>query len=275
MQLVNDKKMKIMSLNAWGGKLFDKLLPYLTKEIPDVLCIQEVIHSPATEKEWLTYKDGDHILPQRANLFLDIQSVLPNHIGIFCPAAQGILWDEDNKIPSQWGLATFVQKEYPIIEQLQGFVHKSYAPHDYGEHPRSRSAHAIKVFDYAINKPIVVAHMHGLRDLRGKMDTPERALQAQKLLMMTNHLTEAGDPLIVCGDFNVTPDSETLKILSTAGLVDLVTLNAIKGTRTSYYKKSFKYADYMLVNDSVKVEDFKVVAEPEVSDHCPLILSII
>ena len=266
--------MKIMCLNGWGGKLYDKLLPYLTKEDPDILCLQEVVHTPETKKDWLTYKDGNHILPQRANFFRDVQAALPNHIGIFCPASQGVLWDEDFSIPSQWGLATFVRKSFPIIGQIQGFVHKLFSPFDYGEHPRSRSAHAIRVFDYNENRPVVVAHMHGLRDLKGKMDTPERAIQAHKLLTLANGLTEKNDSLIVCGDFNVEPNSETLKILSEAGLTELVTTRTTKGTRTSYYKKSSRYADYMLVNGNTKVLNFKVVFEPEVSDHCPMMITI-
>ncbi|MDW7692808.1 endonuclease/exonuclease/phosphatase family protein [Flammeovirgaceae bacterium SG7u.111] len=266
--------MKIMCLNGWGGKLYDKLLPYLTKENPDILCLQEVVHTPESEKDWLIYKDGNHILSQRANFFRDVQTALPEHIGSFCPASQGVLWDEDTKIPSQWGLATFVRNSYPIIGQLQGFVHKSYSPYDYGEHPRSRSAHAVKVFDYKTNRPIVVAHMHGLRDLNGKMDTPERAIQAQKLLSLANGLIENNENLIVCGDFNVEPNSETLKILSESGLTELVTTRTTKGTRNSHYKKESKFADYMLVNDQIDVLNFKVVFEPEVSDHCPLILTI-
>ena len=266
--------MKIMCLNGWGGKLYDRLLPYLKAENPDILCLQEVVNTPATEKEWLTYKDGNHILPQRANFFRDVQTVLPDHLSFFCPAAQGVLWDGDVKIPSQWGLATFVRKSYPITGQVQGFVHKSYAPYDYGEHPRSRSAHAVKIFDYSKNKPVVLAHMHGLRDLKGKMDTPERAAQARKLVAIVNQLADHDDLVVVCGDFNVTPNSETLKILSETGLTDLVTTRTNKGTRTSHYKKESRYADYMLINQHTPFVDFKVVFEPEVSDHCPLILTL-
>lgn len=266
--------MKIMCLNGWGGKLYDKLLPYLTEENPDILCLQEVVHTPDTENDWLTYKDGNHILTQRANFFRDVQTALSDHIGIFCPASQGVLWDKDTKIASQWGLATFVRKSYPIIEQIQGFVHKSYSPHDYGEHPRSRSAHAVKVFDYQANKPIVVAHMHGLRDLNGKMDTPKRTQQAHRFMSLVNELTEQNDSLVVCGDFNVEPNSETLRILSKAGLTELVTSRTTKGTRNSYYKKESRFADYMLVNEQTNILDFKVIFEPEVSDHCPLILNI-
>ncbi|MBW4708383.1 endonuclease/exonuclease/phosphatase family protein, partial [Roseobacter sp. YSTF-M11] len=99
--------MKIMCLNGWGGKLHEQLVPYIALSVPDVLCLQEVVHSPASDKDWLTYRDGDHILPQRANFFRDVSRALPDHTATFCPAAQGVLWDADQPIPSQWGLATF------------------------------------------------------------------------------------------------------------------------------------------------------------------------
>ena len=264
--------MKIMCLNAWGGKLSDQLLPYLTQTSPDILCLQEVVHSPATGKERLMYRDGDHVLPQRANFFRDVAGALPDHVAIFCPAAQGVLWDENTQVPSQWGLATFIRKSLPVIAQVQDFVHKTYSSHGYGEHPRSRNAHAIRVFDYEKNHPVCVAHMHGLRDPRGKMDTPERAEQARKFVSIATRIAERNESLIVCGDFNVEPESETLRVLSEAGLTELVTTRTQQGTRSSYYKKPGRYADYMLVNSQVNVLDFKVVLEPEVSDHCPLIL---
>ncbi|MEM7115545.1 MAG: endonuclease/exonuclease/phosphatase family protein [Chloroflexota bacterium] len=266
--------MKIICLNGWGGKLYDKLLPYLIQSKPDVLCLQEVVHTPTTNQDWLIYKDEAHVLPQRANFFRDVATALPEHTAIFCPAAQGVLWDKNRQIPSQWGLATFVRKSLPIIAQTQGFVHKTYSPDGYGEHPRSRTAHAIRVFDSEANRPVCIAHMHGLRDLRGKMDTPERVEQARKFLSLGMSIVEQNDPLILCGDFNVEPKSETLKILGEAGLKELVTTRTTKGTRNSYYKKSSRHADYMLVNGYVNVLDFNVVFEPEVSDHCPLILNI-
>ena len=266
--------MKIMCLNGWGGKLYDKLLPYLSSSNPDFLCLQEVIHTPSTNKAWLTYRDGDHILLQRANLFRDVALALPNHEAIFCPAAQGVLWDGDVRVPSQWGIATFVRKSLSIVAQSQGFVHKTFSPDGYGEHPRSRSAHVVRVFDFEKNRPICIAHMHGLRHLKGKMDTPERAEQARKFASMIERTTENDDCLVVCGDFNVEPESETLRILSETGLVELVTTRTTKGTRNSHYKKSGRYADYMLVNANVTVLSFEVVFDPEVSDHCPLVLDI-
>ncbi|MBO9410781.1 MULTISPECIES: endonuclease/exonuclease/phosphatase family protein [unclassified Ruegeria] len=266
--------MKLMCLNGWGGTLHEKLLPYLGETSPDILCLQEIVHSPASEKGWLTYRDGDHILPQRANLFRDVVDVLPEHTAIFCPAAQGVLWDDDEPIPSQWGLATFVHHSLPIIGQVQDFVHKDYSPIGYGDHPRSRSAHGVRVWDYETNWAIAVLHMHGLRDLNGKMDTIERTDQAQKLLDLYRQLAKAGDLAIICGDFNVEPSSETLSILTSAGMTELVTSRGYESTRNSLYKKPGRFADYMMINREDAVKSFDVIYDPEVSDHCPLILKV-
>ncbi|MUO77362.1 endonuclease/exonuclease/phosphatase family protein [Agrobacterium vitis] len=266
--------MKIMCLNGWGGKLHKHLTSYIKSESPDILCLQEVVHSPEAQNDWLTYRDGDHILPQRANFFRDVAGVLPDHTAIFCPAAQGVLWDEEHTVQSQWGLATFVHKSLPITAQVQGFVHKGFSPHGYGEHPRSRTAHAIRVYDFQLDRSICVAHMHGLRDLKGKIDTPERTQQAHRMKELATYVSVPGDALIVCGDFNVEPSSETFEILGKLGLTDLVTTRGFNGTRTSHYLKPGKFADYMLVNEYVEVLEFSVVTEPEVSDHCPLLLTI-
>jgi exonuclease III len=266
--------MKVMSLNGWGGKLHESLISYLQSDQPHVLCLQEVVHSPDTTKGWLTYRDGDHVLPQRANFYSDVAAALPDHVAIFCPAAQGVLWDKDKTVLSQWGLATFVHRSLPITAQAQGFVHKSFSPHGYGDHPRSRCAHAIRVYDYTRDRAVCVGHMHGLRDLNGKMDTPERLAQARRLAELVMRIAEPGDPLIVCGDFNVEPESETFAVLADIGLADLVTSGGFEGTRSSHYRKSGRFADYMLVNQNLEVRGFAVVTEPEVSDHCPLILEV-
>ena len=256
------------------GRMGEELAEYVADTRPDILCLQEVVHSPGSEKDWLIYRDGEHELLQRANFYRDVCQALPEHVGIFCPAAQGALWDNDASIPSQWGIATFVHMSLPIIGQAQGFVHKTYSPYDYGEHPRSRNAHGVRVYDYGRHRALSVAHMHGLRDLRGKMDTPERTVQAHRLLDLSKRVSEPGDLTVVCGDFNIEPDSETIRILNDAGLVELVTGRGFSSTRTSHYKKPGRFADYLLVNDETAVRDFQVVQNPEVSDHCPLIVEL-
>ncbi len=266
--------MRIMCLNGWGGVLHKELVDYVSAEQPDVLCLQEVGQSPGTEKDWLTYRDGGHILPQRARFFDDVAAVLPDHTGVFCPAAQGVLWDDAVAVPSQWGLATFVRTSIPMIGQLQGFVHKGFSPNSFGDHPRSRTAHVVRLYDFDRGWPVTIAHMHGLRDLAGKHDTVERREQAKRLRDMVRHVSEPGDRIVVCGDFNVEPGSETFDILADNGLTDLIQSRGITSTRSSHYKKSLRFADYMLTNAVVKILDFTVVTSPEVSDHLPLILEL-
>lgn len=266
--------MKIMCLNGWGGTLHDRLLPYLRQSDPDVLCLQEVIHTPMAPKDWLTYHDGDHILPQRARIFRDVADALPDHQPFFCPAAQGPLWDGDRSFPSFWGLATFVRSDIPVIAQMQGFVHKGYSPDGFGAHPRSRSAHAVRLFDHDKGRALSVTHMHGLRDLAGKQDTPERRQQAKRLAALSGAVSDPGDLRVVCGDFNVLPGSETLVLLENDGLTELVQAHGFSGTRNSQYKKLERFADYMLVSDTAAVRGFEVVYQPEVSDHCPLVLQV-
>ncbi|WP_083417387.1 endonuclease/exonuclease/phosphatase family protein [Pseudovibrio denitrificans] len=263
-----------MSLNGWGGTLYSDLLPYLSQALPDVLCLQEVVHTPESDKDWLTYRDGDHVLPQRANLFRDVCEALPEHVAVFCPAAQGVLWDDDKSVPSQWGLATFVHRSLPIIGQVQGFVHKGYSADGYGEHPRSRSAHGVRVYDYASDRAVSITQMHRLRDLKGKMDTPDRLAQAERLLKISQAVSEPDDLQVICGDFNVEPDSETIRLLEADGLVELVKHYDVETTRNSYYKKPGKFADYMLIDQVEQISNFQVLQKPEVSDHCPLVLTL-
>mgnify|MGYP003584679378 CR=1 FL=1 len=266
--------MRVMCLNGWGGTLYEPLRAYVAEVVPDVLCLQEVVHTPASSKDILTYRDGSHVLPQRANLFRDISRILPDHVAVFAPAAQGVLWDGDLQIPSQWGLATFVHKSFPIIAQHQGFVHKTFSPDGYGEHPRSRSAHAVRLYDFERDWPICVAHMHGLRDMAGKIDTPERDVQGKRFVQICQAVMEDGDRLIACGDFNVEPSSSTFAELGKLGLIDLVTSGGFTDTRTSHYTKAGRYADYLLVNRAVQPISFDVIGFPEVSDHRPLLLEL-
>ncbi|WFU10382.1 endonuclease/exonuclease/phosphatase family protein [Rhizobium sp. CB3090] len=266
--------LRIVSLNVWGGLLYEPLMRYLVGIDADVLCLQEVGRTPDTPSEWLVYRDHDVELPQRANLFDEISAALPAYDAFFCPTARGDLLDGDRLIASEFGLATFVRKSYPVIGQASGFVHGEFSADGWGPHPRSRNAHCIRIFDYQGGFPITIAQMHGLRDLEGKGDTPARCHQAEALVELIRRVHQGDQRLVVCGDFNVLPGSVTFDALSALGLSDLVTSRGHRDTRTSYYRKEPRFADYMLVTSAVEVIAFDAVAEPEVSDHRALLLDL-
>jgi endonuclease/exonuclease/phosphatase family metal-dependent hydrolase len=266
--------MRILSLNAWGGKLHSPLMRYLAEVDADVLCLQEIARSPATDAEWLTYRDADVELPQRANLFDEIAAALPGHDGCFCPTARGTLFDGDRPVASEFGLATFVRRSHSVIGQALGFVHGSFSSEGWGPHPRARNAHCIRLFDHDAGTAITIAQMHGLREIGGKNDTPARHAQADALVNLIRQVWPGDERLVVCGDFIVLPDSVTFQVLAELGLTDLVVSRGHTDTRTSHYLKGGRFADYMLVSGEVDVARFDVVERPEVSDHRALLLDI-
>lgn len=265
--------MKILSLNVWGGMLHAPLLDYLAKTDADVYCLQEVPRAIGARSDWLTYRDGAVELQQRANLYREIADALPGHDGFFAPTARGELMDGDRRCHQEFGLATFIRQDIAVIGQALDFVHGTFSPHGFGAHPRARNAHIFRLYDYKANHALTVAQFHGLRELNGKDDTPTRADQVEALASLIGRVHRDGEGLVLCGDFNVLPDSATFTTLGRLGLTDLVTTRGFTDTRTSLYRKSGRYADYMLVNDTVSVETFNVIETPEVSDHRPLILT--
>ena len=268
--------MRILSLNAWGGKLYAPLLDYLAAVDADVLCLQEVVNTPASAEAELTYRDGDHVLNQRTNLYEDIKRVLPQHEARFFPASRGVLYDGQGRThASEFGLATYTRYGLPVIGETMSFVHGAFSADGWGDHPRARNAHCVRLFDPASAAPVTIAHMHGLRDpATGKADSEIRRRQAERLAALIRTVWQPGERLVVCGDFNVLPGSSTFEVLAELGLSDLVTGCGHADTRTSHYAKPERFADYMLVNDAVSTVSFEVVAEPEVSDHRALLLEI-
>ena len=266
--------MRILSLNVWGGMRHAPLIDYLRAVDADVYCLQEVPRAIAARSEWLTYRDGAVELQQRANLYRDIAAALPGHDGFFAPAMRGELTDGDRACWQEFGLATFVRQDIAVIGQALDFVHGAFSPHGFGPHPRPRNAHAFRLYDYAADRALTVAQLHGLRTVDGKGDTPEREAQAEALVDLIARLHRTDEGLVLCGDFNVLPQSDTFKTLARIGLADLVTARGFTDTRTSLYTKPGRYADYMLVNAEVSVADFTVVEAPEVSDHRALLLTL-
>jgi endonuclease/exonuclease/phosphatase family metal-dependent hydrolase len=264
--------MRIVSLNAWGGALYDELVAWLPRCRPDVLCLQEVTRTPGLGG-WTHFADGERVLPQRASLFDDVRAAFPSHQGVFLTSDAGPVSDGDGRVHRQdFGLAVFVDERIPVVDHASTFVHGRFVDHDaWPTGDRPRIAQSLRLVDRDAGRTVTVAHVHGLRDPQGKHDTPARRAQAERLADLVTRTRAPGDLTVVCGDLNVLPGSVTLAVLAARGLVDLV---GEADTRTSRYAKPVRHADYLLVSDPDAVESFEIVADPEVSDHRPLVLDI-
>ena len=96
--------------------------------------------------------------------------------------------------------------------------------------------------------------------------------QGARLLSLVQAVSRECRRIVVCGDFNVLPESALFRLFQSNQLEDLVCKNGHHDTRTSFYSKRPRYADYMMVSPEIKVVRFEVPVTPEVSDHRPLIL---
>lgn len=261
-----------MSLNAWGGALADDLLKWLPDCGADVICLQEMTRTPGLTG-WTRFTDGERSLPQRADLVDDVRGVLPRHQSIFVTSDSGPVQDDTGRSYRQdFGLATLVDVGLPLTGVDSAFVHGRFTEHtEWAAGDRPRIALAVRTVDSFTGRSVWVVQVHGLRDPAGKGDTPARRAQATRIAELVDRIRGPHDLVVVCGDLNLLPDSETFDILADAGLTDLVGTAA---TRTSHYPKPSRHASYLLVSDPSAVRTFEVATAPEVSDHRALILEI-
>lgn len=264
--------MRIVSLNAWGGARYDELAAWLTGCRADVACLQEVTHTAGTTG-WTRFEDGERSLPQRASLFDDLRALLPGWHAFFAASDAGPVQDGlGRRHRQQFGLATFVAPHLAVLDSRSCFVHGAFVEHEeWAIADRPRCAHAVQVREPAAGGAVTVVGLHGLRDPAGKHDTPARRAQAERLADFVDRVRDPHDLTVVCGDLNLLPDSETFAVLAAIGLIDLV---GAADTRTAHYRKPVRHASYLLVSDPTAVAQFEIVADPEVSDHRPLVLDL-
>lgn len=264
--------MRILSLNAWGGARYDDLVAWLPAVGADVVCLQEVTRTPGLGG-WTRFEDEARALPQRADLMADVQATLPSYDGWFAVSDSGPVADGSGRVHRQhFGLGTFTAPEVVAVRTTATHVHGRYADHGaaWPHSGRPRVAQVARLHDGA--GYLTIGHLHGLRDDAGKGDSPARRAQAERLAALVEEVREPDDLVVVCGDLNLLPDSETFAVLGDIGLTDLV---RDADTRTSSYTKPVRSASYLLVSDPDRVRSFEVVAAPEVSDHRALLLDVL
>ena len=242
-----------MSLNLWGGRLPNPLKKFLEqyKNDIDIFCFQEVYHNAQGKliEEW--WNDGEI----DAQLFENIEKVLINHKGFFY-----------SHFIDFWGLAVFIKKQIDILKEGDFFVHEAPSMEVAKKGGTSKNVEYVS-FKYK-GKKINIINFHGLWTGMGKTDSDSRIKQSKNIVEFLKTLS---GEIIFCGDFNLKPDTESLKILEEFGFRNLIKENKITSTRTSLYTKNERFADYVLVTDGIRVNEFKVLPD-EVSDHNPIYL---
>lgn len=240
--------MRLICLNIWLGKLGDPLIAFLQREAPktDIFCFQEMKSSLNNSSE--------------NDFFSVIAKSLPDFQGFF-EATQ----DEKGEI--EIGLATFIKKTDNVEKEGDFFVYRtrnSMVNND--GRTMGRNAQFIE-FSKLGNKYTII-NFHGLWSGKDRLDSEDRINQCKKLKTLLHSL---GGTKIMCGDFNLTKDTQSLAILD-EGMRNLIKEFNITSTRPErYFPYPDKFCDYILVDNDIVVNDFKVLQD-EVSDHLPLLL---
>lgn len=239
--------MKLITLNIWTGRIpsFFAFLETYKDEI-DIFCFQECF-------EEATDADEQHEKETKEKLFTRISAILTEHTGIF-----------SNNLGRNEGNAIFVKKH------INHSTVKVHPVHMNEESPVGRGKSLQEIELTIGDKRLTVFNFHGLwaGPGAGKGDMPIRKQQSER---MKDILGAVEGAKILCGDFNLSPDTESLALLE-EGMRNLIKEYGITSTRTSLYEKENKFADYILVSPEIRVNDFKVLPD-EVSDHSPLHLS--
>lgn len=258
--------MKIVFLNIWGGKMYEPLLAFLREQASatDVFCFQEVFDSPAAGR---TVRWGG-----RADIFSDLKAALPEFTPYYAVSARNYDGDEYTDFDLSHGNAIFARKRISVSSSGDFFISDEGMPSPDRPHAFPHKLQYVRLESNGAE--YIAANVHGVAYPGSKRDTPERIKQSQKIVEFLNG--ERGEK-ILGGDFNLLPDTESIRMIERAGMRNLVKEYGITTTRTmlSYgqYPESDRqyFADYAFVSTGVQVKDF-TVPQIEVSDHLPLIL---
>ena len=239
--------MKILTLNVWQGRLERVLLKYLETLDVDIACMQEAVQ----------YNKRSAGLVSSYEV---VQKSLRVEHAFFSPLNSLPLGSEElvfgnviyAKLPFARTETTFTKGEF-----------KSDFDFDSDDYNIRAFQHAVIEAD---GKQLHILNHHGHHIDAHKLGDEETDRQVQ---MIVDYIRQLEGPVILCGDFNLAPESESIKKLSSE-LRNLSTEFKLPTTRSKLtYKK--EVCDYIFVSKDVQVNDFHMIDEI-ISDHNALLL---
>ena len=205
--------MKLITLNICGGHVRGPLLEILSvnKDI-DIFCFQEIYHNASNKIS----NDNKEV---SLNIFSDIMQLLPNHRGIFKHVIKGI-----------YGIAMLIKKNIKLLRDGEIVIHENMKYPGTGP-THQRNSQWIECRHN--NQDYTIMNVHGLWNGKGKIDTPARITQSQRIKQFMKTLNTSH---LLCGDFNLRPDTQSLEIIA-AGSNNLIKNHSITSTRTPILKE--------------------------------------
>ena len=253
--------LRIITLNIWGGRQLHDLIQFFRAHGPHthVFCLQEVL-------------DTQKVFPvcggERAKqgcVYSAIRNALPDFDSAFARHEN----DAD-----RIALAMFVRRSLGA-----GAIHSQLVY----DNPQAAAYLGMDISKYfrlnlqtvcipvlGLGDGVLVANFHGLWHPQGKTDLPERLEISHAVRCAVARHT---GPLVICGDFNLLPETKALAVLA-QGLSNPLVERGITCTRTRLYRSfthpsASLHADYILLSPELRVTMFEV-SDDVVSDHAAL-----
>lgn len=250
---------KLVQLNTLhGGEIFQPMMDFLKKENGDILHLQEVFSN----------EQRIHF-PNNLN-YSCFQFIQDNFNYPYTAFVKGFEWQVTPETNLPMGNATFSRFSIDSFHSVympdhKGFDYNYYSskqPKDFSDAPASFVASTLHIGD----KKVKSINIHGVWGFDGE-DNPRRLQMRDQILEEIKN----DEYVIVSGDFNTTPDTQTMQGLESK------LVNVFKNElRTTFNGKRWKHADptyvvdYLFVSPNIKVVDH-YMPNADISDHMPLV----
>lgn len=231
--------MRIIFLNSWYAKAGSSFYDFISEKSTntDIFALSEV----------------------NPEMFLKLEKLLKDFKGYY---SKGVF---DRNVGFIYGQAVFIKKTLNSrkIGKIKIFKNVS-----------NNNGYAVSFEIFNQKKNFYLINVHGKARPGHKLDTPARIKQSKAII---NTAIRFKGPVIVGGDFNLLPETLSIRLFEKAGFRNLIKDFGIKDTRGRLNRQNYKsnevqnFADFCFVSKEVKVENFEV-PDVAISDHLPLIL---
>lgn len=253
-------RLKVVQLNIYRGKWFDKVVDFLKGEKPDIICLEEV-----TTNKLNHYKDKNISLFAELKMRLDME-------GVYDCVVQ-----YKNLPGSSFGNAVFSKFK---IRTSKVVAMKDGGEFDYDFERES---------DFIRDRPFVPRHlldttleveglnMHAIC-VHGAWTVPpadnEETLRQAEII--AQHLQSLGNtPFIMGGDMNMPKETKVIEKISKFGN-NLMSGSGISQTlnpRLHYLKDTELAVDYIFASSHFELKSIKV-PQVDISDHLPVVAEL-
>ncbi len=238
--------MKLLQLNAWGGRLDKSLSKFFTEEKFDIVCLQEIIDFEGQE--------GSFVSLRRCQAASKLEHLY------FSP----MFTQRYMKRKASFGNA--IISRFPITKSKTVFTHGRYQDDydivEHGDNIRNLQHIQIKIEDQLLH--VLNHHAYVVHGDKNGNDVTDAQMQ-----LIARYLDNLQGPIILVGDFNLSPLTRSLSFINSR--LNNLSIKYKLTTTSTIFSDIPVVRDYIFTNDHVKIRYFGTL-DYIVSDHKALIL---